>query len=502
MSVSFRTHSIAVGRFLVAASFACAASGSQAQQVVAPKTGHQSVEVRPSTLIPPYSGAKEYSLTVMSTRREKRGGQDQWAAQQPNKTRVIEQLAGFKQQTLALDKWGGRLDKTETATGYFYTKKRGERWWIIDPDGHAYLHKAVVSLGPSNSEAAGKTLIAKFGDKAKWMADTHALLYADGFNGAGAWSRPNLIRESSLQAKHPIAYTPLLDFMANYARQGKGLKGNFDYTGFPHDTVFVFDPGFPEFVDKAAQALRANADDPYLLGYFSDNELPFKRSNLDGYLQLPHDDPGYLAASRWLSEHHATLPNDELRIQFTEYETDRYASIVSAAIRKYDPHHMYIGFRITARTEQCPEVFRALGKYADAISVNYYEVWTPEENMLSMWAAESGKPLIISEFYVKGNDTGMSNTTGAGWLVGTQAERGLFYQDYVLQLIQSKNVVGWHWFMYQDNDPNNPKADESNRDSNKGIVNIRYEPYLPLLDRMRQINTNAYALTDYFDTRK
>jgi hypothetical protein len=56
--------------------------------------------------------------------------------------------------------------------------------------------------------------------------------------------------------------------------------------------------------------------------------------------------------------------------------------------------------------------------------------------------------------------------------------------------------------MYQDNDPNNPKADESNRDSNKGIVNIRYVPYLPLLDRMRQINTNAYALTDYFDTRK
>ena len=36
----------------------------------------------------------------------------------------------------------------------------------------------------------------------------------------------------------------------------------------------------------------------------------------------------------------------------------------------------------------------------------------------------------------------------------------------------------------------------------EGIVNINFQTYAPLLDRMRQLNPNAYALADYFDTRQ
>jgi hypothetical protein len=163
---------------------------------------------------------------------------------------------------------------------------------------------------------------------------------------------------------------------------------------------------------------------------------------------------------------------------------------------------MYLGSRVTGKTLQCPEVFHALGKYADAISVNYYNSWTPDSQLLAMWEQQSGKPEIITEWYVKGNDSGMPNKTGAGWLVGTQAERGDFYQNYALELIQSKTIIGWHWFKYQDNDPNDPHAELSNRDANKGVVNIKYQVYAPLMERMRQLNPNAYALADYFDARQ
>jgi hypothetical protein len=54
--------------------------------------------------------------------------------------------------------------------------------------------------------------------------------------------------------------------------------------------------------------------------------------------------------------------------------------------------------------------------------------------------------------------------------------------------------VGWHWFRYQDNDPTDPKADPSNNDSNKGLVNNRYEIYLPLAEKMIELNRNAYGL--------
>ncbi|MNL27744.1 hypothetical protein D3C87_1493520 [compost metagenome] len=95
----------------------------------------------------------------------------------------------------------------------------------------------------------------------------------------------------------------------------------------------------------------------------------------------------------------------------------------------------------------------------------------------------------------------MPNNTGAGWLVRTQKERGLFYQNFTLELLKNKNSVGWHWFKYMDNDPEDLSTDYSNRDSNKGIVNSKFEPYLPLLKEMKIINDNAYQLTQYFDKK-
>jgi hypothetical protein len=53
-----------------------------------------------------------------------------------------------------------------------------------------------------------------------------------------------------------------------------------------------------------------------------------------------------------------------------------------------------------------------------------------------------------------------------------------------------------------DNDPEDLATDPSNRDSNKGLVTIRYEPYAPLMEHMSRLNRNVYALTDYFASRK
>jgi hypothetical protein len=95
-------------------------------------------------------------------------------------------------------------------------------------------------------------------------------------------------------------------------------------------------------------------------------------------------------------------------------------------------------------------------------------------------------------------DSGLANITGAGWTVKTQKDRGRFYQNFTLGLLNEPGCVGWHWFKYIDNDPTNTKADPSNLDSNKGIVTSLYEPYPDLLEMMRSLNRNAYALRDFF----
>ena len=39
------------------------------------------------------------------------------------KTRTLSSLSGFKTKTIKTDKYGGRMDKSTKATGFYYTKK-------------------------------------------------------------------------------------------------------------------------------------------------------------------------------------------------------------------------------------------------------------------------------------------------------------------------------------------------------------------------------------------
>lgn len=53
-----------------------------------------------------------------------------------------------------------------------------------------------------------------------------------------------------------------------------------------------------------------------------------------------------------------------------------------------------------------------------------------------------GKPFLITEWYVKGEDSGLPNATGAGWNVPTQDDRGIFYENFCLQLLLQPYSVG------------------------------------------------------------
>jgi hypothetical protein len=172
--------------------------------------------------------------------------------------------------------------------------------------------------------------------------------------------------------------------------------------------------------------------------------------------------------------------------------------VVNQAIKLQDTNHLYLGSRLFSSDKDHPEIFRAIGPYVDVVSVNHYSQWTPDISRIRMWEQESGRPVIITEFYVKGEDSGMPNNTGAGWVVHTQKDRGAFYQNFTLALLESKVCVGWHWFKYSDNDPDS-NPDPSNIDSNKGVVSNRYVPCTDLLDAMRQLNERVYLLAKYFD---
>ena len=414
-------------------------------------------------------------------------------------TRILKHLTDFQPGTPPkLSQYGGLADRKLKATGFFHARKLGDRWWLVDPEGCRFLHVAVNGVRHGTSPQPKRALPAKFGTVEKWRDATLALLADHGFNGTGCWSDDGILRGATRR----LTYCPQWNFMSSYGRKRGGVYQKPGHMGYPSDCIFVFDPEFETFCDEHARQLAATKDDPWLLGHFTDNEMPFPSDSLDRHLKLKPGDPGRAAAEAWLNARGTPRIDKAARSAWLELVAERYFRIVAAAIRKHDPNHMVLGSRLHGSDRRKPELWRAAGKHCDVIAVNVYGTWTPSTKEFTQLEQWSGKPVLVTEWYAKGADSGMKNLTGAGWTVPTQADRGHFYQNFVLGLLETKVCVGWHWFKYMDNDPESKTADPSNLDSNKGIVRTTYEPYTPLLDAMKELNRVTYPLVDYFDRRK
>jgi hypothetical protein len=439
------------------------------------------------------------------TVRAKKRPQD--AAWIPYPTRALEDLEGFAPGAakIRLGKYGGRADRRRRATGFFRVEQIGARWWLIDPEGCPWINSAICSVAPGRSDRSVAALNDIYGTPERWAEAATELLRGNAFNSSGAWSAVDLLRGVS----RPVPWYSTLSFLGNFAKSRKLALRKPGHVGFVNDCPPLFHPEFAAFCDTYARDVARTKNDPLLVGHFSDNELPAPGDLLDRSLQLdggnPELAPGAEAARSWLARRKGSGAQKSItdadREAFLEYAYDRYLELTCGALRKYDPNHLCLGPRLWGPSMRVPGILRACGRHLDVVAVNIYFQWQPEAELLDMWRSESGKPFLVTEFYAKGEDSGLPNTTGAGWLVPTQNDRGLFYQHFTMALLESRQCVGWHWLTYQDNDPENPKAELSNLDSNKGVVNVRYEPYTPLLRRMKALNANLYALCDFFDKR-
>ncbi len=405
----------------------------------------------------------------------------------------LQDLTQFTPASIPLDKYGGRTDQLEKASGFFYVAEKADGWIMVDPDGHPFVCMGVNSVS-SNAENPDTqpTFIAKHKTKEAWAEATHRLLTQElHFNTLGCWSDA----ETFQSAGHPMPYTRMWNFAAGYGRQKKVAVPGVGHTKFDQDCIPVFDPEFKDYCQSKAPSIKATANDTWLLGHFSDNELPLKQEKIiERYLALPEGDSGHQAAKQWLESNKKTLKEvtaaDDR--EFCRIVLTRYYQIVHDVLKQSDPNHMVIGSRLHGSVISQDVSYEASGKYVDVLSLNYYHRWSVDQEQLSRCSRLSGKPIIISEWYAKGMDSGLKNTSGAGFNVPTQADRAAFYENFTLGLLHSRCVVGWHWFRYIDNGPSF-KEDSAN----KGIVNVKYEPYPPLAESMKAINQGVYSLQDY-----
>lgn len=411
---------------------------------------------------------------------------------------TIDQVIGFSaDKNERLDKWGGNAGRKMMATGYFRVQKFDGKWEVIDPAGHPFLVSAVNSIRLGNSATNQAYFQQNWSGKNDWMASQIKMFQSNGFNTAGSWSDTASIRAFNDTSTHPFAYTTQLNWLAGYTREA--IRKNPERKAASVLT-FILDSAFEAYCNQQSVALLRTVKDPSLLGHFSDNEIAFSIAQLDSLLSDPQLSPASRSMlNNWIAETGATneLLTANQKEKLLGKIASQYFKTVNTVLKKHDPNHLYLGSRLHAAAKNNRYIFEGAAAYVDLVSINYYGYWEPKSTHLSDWCNWGDRPFFITEFYTKAMDSGMDNISGAGWLVKTQDERGIHYQNFCLRLLSSANCVGWHWFRYQDNDPGDNTADPSNRDANKGLVNTQYQVYVPLANRMKALNLIKYQLSAF-----
>ena len=405
-----------------------------------------------------------------------------------------QEIGGPQAAEPSYSTYGGRMDqRIGSGTGFFAVHKDSDgRWTFIDPDGYKFLSKGFNSVGhfSGKEEVYEQGFNDQFNGSEEEMATKVKELFQDiGVNTLGSWSE-----DSMFKGDNRIPYTPRWNFLPNYRNERPG--GWIDY--YNDRPVPVFEPEFETFAMKHAEGAEAYKDDPYVLGHFSDNEMPFHADDLiNRFLALNETDAGHQAAQKWLVDNGKTVDDitDDDHNAFCVVMVERYYRIINNALKTFDPNHLFLGSRVHGSVAQQDCTFQAAQDHVDVMSINYYRRWGPEEFRIDNWSQQTGGlPLLITEWYAKGNDAidtsadeivPIDNVAGAGFTVPTQADRGDFFEHMTLNLLRKKEVVGWHWHRYAD------------YSANLGLVHHDFIPYQVFAESVKKINRNVYSLSDY-----
>ncbi|QXH36926.1 beta-galactosidase [Pseudomonas muyukensis] len=497
-------------------------------------------------------------------------------------TREQAQLKAWlaERDTLKLDAYGGVLaGPVFEAKGFFRSEKHEGRWYLVTPDGHPFYSLGVNAVAADGGRTyvagregmfkalpgEGDALAAFYGqgnnddgnassqgrgfkqgrwfdfyagnlqrtygkpcaqgdqaavcpplvvDASRWQAHTLDRLQAWGFNTLGNWSDPALG-----QAKR-MPYTLALSIVGDYASISTGM----DWWGRMPDP---FDPRFAMATERAvAIAARDHRDDPWLMGYFADNELAWAAPGDDpkaryglayGTLRLTTDVPAKRAFLKQLRDKYrnqaglskawgieltawelmedpgfeAPLPNPEHPEIERDYQyfqqvfAETYFKTISDALKWHAPNHLLLGGRYAVST---PEAVKACAEFCDVLSFNFYTL-KPEDGYDFARLAELDKPVLVSEFQFGSRDRG---PFWPGPLeVAREEDRGPAYGNFLKAAVAQPMIVGAHWFQYLDQPASGRLLDGEN--GHLGLVAITDVPYAGFIEAVRRSNRQALA---------
>lgn len=405
---------------------------------------------------------------------------------------------------------------TGTATGFFHVETIDGVDWVVDPSGRAVFLAGVdwcVSCGyPSRAtgrRAYAETVSALYPSLDEWAATNCARLADWGFTFISVGS-DKVMRHRLLP--HADGRDAIY-FSIKFCSDGDADHRIVPYCGKPGSFPNVFSPDFERAAeDWAKMRCEGNVGDPWLVGYYLDNELDWAPegpySLFDRVLALPESHTARKALSAFLAERGGgDAPSAIDRREFVALVAERYFSILCAAIRKSDPDHMILGCRF-AGIPEAPEIAAACGRHCDIVSVNCYplvdldggEVFVKRGGVkfadaFRAFHSAAGRPLLLTEWSFPALDSGLPCTVGAGQRFLTQTERAKASEMLLRTVMALPFFVGHSFFSWLD-DPADGITDAFLENSNYGLVNDRDEPYAELTAMFKRVQGARENIAD------
>jgi hypothetical protein len=377
--------------------------------------------------------------------------------------------------------------------------------WLVTPCGERFFSVGVNALeGGYPQRLPGHRIAYHWGtfypDLEAWSQVARQRLSAWGFNTAGGWSLHPLMLE--------LPTTPYLEL---------GRTARFHW----------FDPLHPATAERmrtwARSMVAPYKNNPYRIGYFTDNEVGWwngalfayylkqpatnytKQRLIDVLRQHYGDDwerftrdfvpPPTIASFAHLLHNTGTFP--QLRAggegihlvrRWTAIIAGHYYRLAHDAIREADPDALILGDRLPIYYD--PDAVRAMVPYVDVISTNYNvdspDGWIARYFFDGLRQLAPDKPILISEWFFAAHENRSGNhNTGHLMTVPTQAERTRGAMAAAERLAHEPQIVGIHWFQYYDH-PRGGRDD--GEDYNFGLVDIDDRPYDDLVEAFSRVN--------------
>ncbi len=359
-------------------------------------------------------------------------------------------------------------------------------------------HRA-VNFGTANLERV-------FGAdwKTAWEHLTTARLRTWGFNTIANWSDKDYAKRSGL---------PFVLHLNHYPDTDLHL-----FRDFPD----VYDPAFEQRASAYAEQLLPWRDVQMLIGYFMVNEPKWGFGTFNIASEMLEDHPGSHsrhALSAWVREKFAGDVNawraawglDQDHMDFEDLVTTRYhrlaeshpeaekdlfefsrilvrrfVQIPAAALREVDPHHLNLGMRWAwISSDLCYES----ATVSDVFSLNCYGM-EPDLDPSDEVAKRFGIPTMIGEYHFGALDRGLTGTGLRG--VATQADRGAAYRRYLEVCAADPNLVGCHYFQYNDQSAVGRFDGEC---WNIGLVDVCNRPYTEMVEAAALSHARLKGLT-------